>query len=51
LSGGCYPDGIPIYPEEKLEELILKKRIQQVIFAHSDVSHVTLMHIASRVLS
>lgn len=51
LSGGCYPNGIPIYPEEKLEELILEKRIQQVIFAYSDVSHVTLMHIASRVLS
>jgi predicted GTPase len=50
LGGGRYPNGIPIYPEE-LEELILEKRIQQVIFAYSDVSHVTLMHIASRVLS
>ena len=51
LSGGRYPNGIPIYPEEKLEELILEKRIQQVIFAYSDISHVTLMHIASWVLS
>ena len=51
LSGGRYPNGILIYPEEKLEELILEKRIQQVIFAYSDISHVTLMHIASRVLS
>ena len=51
LSGPLYPDGIPIYPEEKLEEWIREKRIQQVIFAYSDVSHLTLMHLASRVLA
>jgi predicted GTPase len=51
LSGSLYPDGIPIYPEEKLEALILDEKIQQVIFAYSDISHITLMHIASRVLS
>ena len=51
LSGPFYPGGIPIYPEEKLEALILEDKIQQVIFAYSDVSHVTLMHLASRVLS
>jgi predicted GTPase len=51
LSGLLYPNGIPIYPEEKLEELILKEKIQQVIFAYSDVSHVALMHLASRALS
>jgi predicted GTPase len=51
LSGSLYPNGIPIYPEEKLEALILEKQVQQVIFAYSDISHVTLMHLASRVLS
>jgi predicted GTPase len=51
LSGSLYPDGIPIYPEEKLEALILEEKIQQVIFAYSDISHITLMHLASRVLS
>ena len=51
LSGSRYPDGIPIYPEEKLEELIRENKITQVIFAYSDVSHLTLMHIASRVLA
>jgi predicted GTPase len=51
LSGPLYPSGIPIYAEEKLEKLILEEEIQQVIFAYSDVSHVTLMHLASRVLS
>jgi predicted GTPase len=51
LSGPRYPGGIPIYPEEKLEELIRERRIQQVVFAYSDVSHLTVMHIASRVLA
>jgi len=51
LSGALYPEGIPIYPEEKLEVLILEEKIQQVIFAYSDISHINLMHIASRVLS
>jgi predicted GTPase len=31
LSGSLYPDGIPIYAEEKLEELIRTEHIQQVI--------------------
>jgi len=51
LSGSLYPDGIPIYAEEKLEELIRTEHIQQVIFAYSDVSHVALMHLASRALA
>ena len=51
LSGPLYPDGIPIYPEEQLEELIRANDIQQVIFAYSDVSHVGLMHLASRALA
>lgn len=51
LSGPLYPDGIPIYPEEQLEELICANDIQQVIFAYSDLSHVALMHLASRALA
>jgi predicted GTPase len=51
LSGRLYPDGIAIYAEESLEELILKERVHQVIFAYSDVSHVNVMHFASRVLA
>ncbi len=51
LSGPRYPEGIPIFPEEKLEELIREKQITQAIFAYSDVSHLTLMHLASRVLA
>ena len=51
LSGPLYPNGIPIYAEEKLEKLILEETIHQVIFAYSDISHINLMHIASRVLA
>jgi predicted GTPase len=51
LSGPFYPDGIPIYPENELEELIRNRRIDQVILAYSDLSHLTVMHLASRVLA
>ena len=51
LSGALYPNGIPIYPEEDLDKLLGDLRIQQVVFAYSDLSHVSLMHIASRVLA
>lgn len=51
LSGELYPDGIPIYAEEKLTELIRDNNIEQVILAYSDVSHEDLMHKASSVLA
>ena len=49
LSGKLYPDGIPIYSEEELPELIKKENIDLVVFAYSDVSHETIMHKASLV--
>jgi predicted GTPase len=51
LSGSLYPSGIPIYPESDLEELIIKKNIDQVVFAYSDVPHTHVMHKASQVLA
>jgi len=51
LSGSRYPGGIPIYPEEKLDSLIRDERITQAVFAYSDVSHLSLMHLASRALA
>ncbi len=50
LAGKNYPDGIPIYPEEKLEELIKQFDVDEVVFSYSDVSHVYVMNLASRVL-
>ncbi|RNC65104.1 MAG: GTPase [Desulfuromonadales bacterium] len=51
LAGPLYPHGIPIRPEEELPELIRRHRVEQVIFAYSDISHGELMHTASRVLA
>jgi len=51
LAGSLYPEGIPIHPEEELESLIATYRVDQVIFAYSDVSHEAVMHQASRVLA
>lgn len=51
LSGPLYPEGIPIYPESNLEELIAKHQIDDVFFSYSDVAHETVMHLASRVLA
>ena len=51
LSGPLYPNGIPIYPEAQLEELIRERRIDEVLFSYSDVPHEYVMHLASRVLA
>jgi predicted GTPase len=51
LSGSLYPEGIPIYAESELVDLIKKNKIDQVVFAYSDVPHEYVMHKASRVLA
>lgn len=51
LSGPLYPEGIPIFPESDLEELIREHEIDEVVFSYSDVSHEYVMHLASRVLA
>jgi predicted GTPase len=51
LSGPLYPEGIPILPEEELDEIIREHRVRQVIFAYSDLAHEEVMHKASRVLA
>ena len=51
LAGAAYPDGIAIVDEAELERLCRKERIDQVVFAYSDVTHARVMHTASIVLS
>ena len=51
LVGEAYPEGIPIVPEDSLEAVIAEQRVDEVVFAYSDVSHQTVMHQASRVLA
>ncbi len=49
LAGHLYPDGIGIYPESELADLIKKHQVDEVVFAYSDVPHEYVMHKASEV--
>jgi predicted GTPase len=51
LAGTLYPKGIPIYPESDLVKLIKDLKVDQVVFAYSDVPHEVVMHKASTVLA
>jgi len=51
LGGARYPDGIPIVAEKELDALVAERRVQEVVFAYSDVTHAQVMHIASRALA
>ena len=47
LAGKLYPKGIPILPEEDLEELITKHEVDDVVFSYSDVPQQHVMHAAA----
>lgn len=47
LAGSMYPEGIPIYADTELKELIIKHKVDLVAFSYSDVPHVEVMHKAS----
>ena len=47
VAGSLYPEGIPIFPEERLGELIEKNGVTDVYFAYSDVSGDYVMGLAS----
>jgi len=49
LAGPLYPQGIPIHEEKDLTRLIRDEKIDEVVFAYSDVSHEYVMHHASAV--
>ena len=51
LAGPLYPQGIPILDEAELETLCRGQRIDQVVFAYSDVPHAQVMHLASKALA
>ncbi len=51
LAGDLYPKGIPIHPESDLVKLIKDLKVDQVVFAYSDVPHEYVMHKASTVLA
>ncbi len=49
LAGPAYADDIPIFPEERLSELIRTLNVDFVFLAYSDLSHTAVMHKASQV--
>ncbi len=51
LAGELYPDGVAILDERELPGLCVQRRIDQVVFAYSDVTHARVMQMASVVLS
>lgn len=51
LAGPLYPEGIPIHDERELERLIRVRRVTEVVLSYSDVSHASVMHLASRALA
>ena len=38
LAGSLYPNGIPIRPEDELDDILGDGKIDEVVFAYSDVS-------------
>lgn len=51
LAGRLYPNGIPIFEEKNLEEIVADERVDTVVFSYSDISYPNLMHLASRVVA
>jgi predicted GTPase len=51
LAGPLYPEGIPIFAEDRLETLVADLGVDEAVFSYSDVSHNTVMHLGSRVLA
>jgi predicted GTPase len=51
LAGPHYPEGILILDEADLDSILREQRIDEVVFAYSDVPHAQVMHLASKVLA
>ena len=51
LAGARYPQGIPIVPEDRLEDLIRAHAVDRVVFAYSDVSDAAVMALPQRCLA
>ncbi|MCP4600518.1 MAG: GTPase [Proteobacteria bacterium] len=39
LAGKLYPDGIPIKSEDKLAQIVKEQKVDEVLFAYSDISY------------
>jgi predicted GTPase len=51
LAGAEYPNGVPILDEQEMESVIREREVDVVVFSYSDISHLNLMHLASRAVA
>lgn len=51
LAGRLYPDGIPIFPEEMLPELVKRFGVEEVVLSYSDLTYEELGRKISMVLA
>jgi len=51
MAGSRYPEGIPIEDEARMEEIIRDQKVDEVVFAYSDVPNEYVMHMAARVMA
>jgi predicted GTPase len=51
LAGPLYPEGIRIEHEADLEKIVTEERVDEVVFAYSDVSYEHICHLAARAAS
>ena len=49
LAGELYPQGIPIYSEDELENLIVKLEADECVFSYSDISYQDVMALSAKV--
>jgi predicted GTPase len=49
LAGALYPNGIPILPEEELEQAIAERKVDLVVMSYSDLPYDYVMHLGARV--
>ncbi|MFD1706090.1 cyclic 2,3-diphosphoglycerate synthase [Siminovitchia sediminis] len=47
LAGELYPEGIPIYSQDQLPELIKELQVDECVFAYSDVSYEDVMGVGA----
>ena len=51
LSGKSYPEGLPIWNEDNLEDIIKEHSVDECILSYSDLHYTKVMEISSRCLS
>lgn len=47
LAGDLYPEGIPIFPQDKLAQLITDLKVDECVFAYSDVKYEDVMALSA----